>query len=318
MVQAMARELRRSASAEFTELIQSGRSAVQRARRNVHIFDINPNLRRPHITGGYRINHSIGDCLQSLFQLHNETFNVWSHLIGCVIFLALLYHVKETPCEAEHCPERWPLYVFVASALWCLSASAAYHLVGTANEKWTVGLEKSDYIGIVALIVGSCAPVVYYGFGPAYASTRLSYMLAIAAIGVGVVVCSFSPWFNKRPLIPVFMFISLALCGVVALLHATIAHDFSPRTVALLTGVVQMGACYLTGVALYVSHFPEALVPRQFSAITDIWGSSHQLWHVCVLAAAMHHFFTVLNLWHETAKLSDGMNAIVAAASVAA
>lgn len=205
--------------------------------------------------------------------------------------------MSQEQCEAERCPERWPLYVFVASALWCLSASAAYHLVGTAarSEKWSFRLERWDYVGIVALIVGSCAPVVHYGFGPAYSGTRTSYMLAIASIGIGVVFCSLSPWFSRRPLVPVCMFIALALCGVVALIHATIAHDFSPRTTALLTGVLQMGATYLTGVVLYISHIPESLVPRQFSSITDIWGSSHQLWHVCVLIAAMHHFFTVVS-----------------------
>ena len=169
----MAREIKRSASAEFTELLQQGTAYMQRARSNVHFFDISPHLRRPHITGGYRTNHSICDCLQSLFQLHNETFNVWSHLIGCVIFLALLQVVASTSCDAENCPERWPLYVFVLTALWCLSASAAYHLIGTANDKWTYLTEKSDYVGIVALIVGSCAPVVWLGFGPAYAVTSL-------------------------------------------------------------------------------------------------------------------------------------------------
>ena len=38
-----------------------------------------------------------------------------------------------------------------------------------------------DYGGIVSLIVGSCAPVVHFGFGDAYPLTRLVYMLAIGA-----------------------------------------------------------------------------------------------------------------------------------------
>ena len=38
-----------------------------------------------------------------------------------------------------------------------------------------------DYGGIVSLIVGSCTPVVHFGFGDAYPLTRLGYMLAIGA-----------------------------------------------------------------------------------------------------------------------------------------
>ena len=155
----------------------------------------------------------------------------------------------------------------------------------------------------VALIVGSCLPVVHYGFGDSHPTARTCYSFAIAAIGAGVTVCSLLPWFDRWVWTRVLMFISLALCGVLALLHAMVAHDYSPRTVALLTGVSEMGAMYLFGVLLYIMHVPESLVPRRWSFVTDIWGSSHQLWHACVLAAACKHFHTVLALWHATAHL---------------
>lgn len=34
------------------------------------------------ITSGYRANWGFMDTLKSLFQLHNETGNIWSHLLG--------------------------------------------------------------------------------------------------------------------------------------------------------------------------------------------------------------------------------------------
>ena len=80
-------------------------------------------------------------------------------------------------------------------------------------------------------------------------------------------------------------------------MHATIVHDFSPRTTALLYGVAKVGAIYLSGVGVYSSHLPEALVPRRF----DNFGASHQLWHACVLLAALQHFLTCEHLWRETA-----------------
>ncbi len=44
-----------------------------------------------YILRGYRIGFNTKKLiLQSLFMLHNETVNVWTHLIGVVVFLLLL------------------------------------------------------------------------------------------------------------------------------------------------------------------------------------------------------------------------------------
>ncbi|ETV98682.1 hypothetical protein H310_08785 [Aphanomyces invadans] len=45
-----------------------------------------------YIRTGYRVHHTWHDCVLSLFQLHNETWNVWSHLVGAVVFLVLTLH----------------------------------------------------------------------------------------------------------------------------------------------------------------------------------------------------------------------------------
>ena len=44
-----------------------------------------------YITRGYRINHNTcRSILKSLFSCHNEFVNVWSHIIGVLVFLVLL------------------------------------------------------------------------------------------------------------------------------------------------------------------------------------------------------------------------------------
>ena len=46
---------------------------------------------------GYRIGfNSICKILRSLFMLHNETLNVWSHLIGVIIFLVFIIYTTIT------------------------------------------------------------------------------------------------------------------------------------------------------------------------------------------------------------------------------
>lgn len=43
-----------------------------------------------YILEGYRAPRSWKECVLSLFQLHNETINVWSHLVGAIVFIFLI------------------------------------------------------------------------------------------------------------------------------------------------------------------------------------------------------------------------------------
>ena len=46
-----------------------------------------------YIRQGYRINFdSYSKLFKSLFMLHNETINVWTHIIGMIIFFYLIRH----------------------------------------------------------------------------------------------------------------------------------------------------------------------------------------------------------------------------------
>ena len=48
-------------------------------------------VRKKYIKHGYRAHQclTVGKCSQSLFMMHNETFNVWTHLAGGIYYL---YH----------------------------------------------------------------------------------------------------------------------------------------------------------------------------------------------------------------------------------
>jgi len=46
-----------------------------------------------YILKGYRVNHTtVSRILRSLFMWHNETCNVWTHLLGSVFFLFLILY----------------------------------------------------------------------------------------------------------------------------------------------------------------------------------------------------------------------------------
>ena len=51
-------------------------------------------VNNPNIKTGYRIGYNTNRlAFKSLFQIHNETGNVWSHLLGALLFVAMGFYV---------------------------------------------------------------------------------------------------------------------------------------------------------------------------------------------------------------------------------
>ena len=63
-----------------------------------------------YITRGYRINHNTcRSIFKSLFSCHNEFVNIWSHIIGVLVFLVLL-----TAVWSEVLPNQfWYAYTLI-------------------------------------------------------------------------------------------------------------------------------------------------------------------------------------------------------------
>ena len=47
-----------------------------------------------YIKEGYRVGfNTVRKVLRSLFMIHNETTNVWSHLLGALLFVGFLFYI---------------------------------------------------------------------------------------------------------------------------------------------------------------------------------------------------------------------------------
>lgn len=136
----------------------------------LQLWDDLPAWRRDngYIHGGYRqIRGSYGHAARSLLYLHNESVNIWSHLLGAVGAVAsavYVFHVVRPRYREAHAGDVAVFACFFGGAVVCLGMSATFHAVldhSQAVAKWG---NKLDYTGIVALIVGSYVPALYYGF----------------------------------------------------------------------------------------------------------------------------------------------------------
>ncbi|KAL2906457.1 Heptahelical transmembrane protein 4 [Bienertia sinuspersici] len=81
-----------------------------------------------YIKGHYRANWPLKHALYSIFSIHNETLNVWTHLIGFLFFLCLtIYTAKKVPNvvdlhSIQHLPDvfKTDLHKIHADLLTCL------------------------------------------------------------------------------------------------------------------------------------------------------------------------------------------------------
>jgi len=92
-------------------------------------------------------------------------------------------------------------------------------------------------------------------------------------------------------------FAILGCLGVFPYVHMMVAYPHFDKLWEVVAIDAAMGACYLTGAALYALRIPERWAPGRF----DIMLHSHQLFHLCVVGGAFCHYLAVLELlrWRD-------------------
>jgi len=118
---------------------------------------------------GYRApTPSLHSTLHSLLYIHNETTNIYTHLLGALISLYLTYNFYTslaTRYQFANNVDVASFAAFFAGAVVCLGCSAGYHAVSDWSAEVARRGNQVDYLGIVALIWGSFVPSVWLGFG---------------------------------------------------------------------------------------------------------------------------------------------------------
>ncbi|XP_050812266.1 adiponectin receptor protein 1 isoform X1 [Gopherus flavomarginatus] len=245
-------------------------------------------------------------CFKSIFRIHTETGNIWTHLLGFVmfLFLGILTMLRPNMYFMAPLQEKVVFGIFFLGAVLCLSFSWLFHTVYCHSEKVSRTFSKLDYSGIALLIMGSFVPWLYYSF---YCSPqpRLIYLSIVCVLGISAIIVAQWDRFAtpKHRQTRAGVFLGLGLSGVVPTMHFTIAEGFvKATTVGQMGWFFLMAVMYITGAGLYAARIPERFFPGKF----DIWFQSHQIFHVLVVAAAFVHFYGVSNLQEFRYGLEGG------------
>jgi len=226
----------------------------------------------PFILWGYRPQPA-GPCdlLRGIFGVHNETGNIWSHLLG-VVYCAWAGAKVGVSDQAA----LWVLLLVVASA-YCFSCSFVFHLCSCTRAQVRHCTYRMDLTGIVVLITISYFAGIALGFR-CYPALKSFYLFYAGAVSLALAVPLIKPELLKDLTRHMILCVAAGLVPAVHFICVATSKEMS----CVLPYLLQMFGFYGLGAIFYVSRWPECRWPGYF----DIIGHSHQFWHLFVLLAA--------------------------------
>jgi len=234
-----------------------------------------------------RIPHFAG-CFRSIFAIHTETGNIWTHLLGCVAFIGVAGWFLTRPSSEVQWEDKLVMSMFFAGAILCMGMSSAFHTVSCHSRGVTKLFSKLDYVGISLLTIGSFLPWLYYGFY-CRLEAKLVYSTLMCLLATGSIVVSLWDKFSEPAYRPfrAGMFVAMGLSGVIPCIHFWITDGLRALVDEVcIHWLLLMAVLYIGGAVLYAVRVPE----RWFPGKCDIWFQSHQIFHMMVIVAAFVHY----------------------------
>lgn len=241
-----------------------------------------------YIISNYRFYNSHTKSLLSIinwYGWHNETSNIWSHLLGaffmCYLAIYSFPHSEIFLSETIPGSAKFIVYLFLAASLKCLLASVFWHTFnGTCSHKLRRKFACVDYSGITILITAS---ILTAEFVSLYDHTipLCLYMGISLTLGFVGIFLNCSPKFDspESRQLRISFFILLASMGILSFLHASYLESWS-FAINLLSPITNKSVVwYLVGVLFYGSFIPERFrtdykiddrIPTQFQLATDL------------------------------------------------
>ncbi|CAL3963564.1 hypothetical protein PZA11_001146 [Diplocarpon coronariae] len=283
-----------------TDVIKNAANGLNESFENVLtvVWDDLPSWQQDnhYIHSGYRpASASFKKSFASLSYLHNESVNIYSHFLGALAFSVagvMIYTAVKPRYETATLSDILAFGCFFLGAAVCLGMSGTYHTISNHSPVVSKFGNKLDYVGIVFMITGSFIPSIFYGF---YCHPHLQefYWTMICSLGLGCATVSIFERFRTPAWRPyrAGMFVLMGLSAVFPVFHGLELHGFKDMQNRIgLTWLLCQGSFYVLGAVLYAARWPERSWPGSF----DIWGSSHQLFHVLVIMAASSHLYGLL------------------------
>ncbi|KAF2118328.1 hemolysin-III related-domain-containing protein [Lophiotrema nucula] len=209
--------------------------------------------------------------LRLLFCRHMETVNIWTHAIGSMVLVFIGFTLtKSSPISTApwlNSGDRLAINSFIFPAALCFALSAVFHTLRshsyTVHHIWG----KMDILGIFYWTMNT-ASTLAAGFALFDTGGGGSRMRTLRSSVFGL----------------------LALSVMVPIFNGIWNHGWAYSCqVWGARWYLAEGLVLLYGLILFAGRIPERLRPGTF----DIWGHSHQLFHICTMMGAGFHLIAL-------------------------
>ena len=248
---------------------------------------------------GYRSGFTYRQSYLSLFHIHNETVNVWTHLLGFLLCIFLIVYTWTSP-EFSHLTieDKFILCMFLGLHCYTLIFSSLLHLHICVSEDAQHFWSCLDHSGISASIGGGSIALMYLLLHCHGAMRAVWIGLLVLGNCAGVIGPLFPTWRTPRFRVYRSMIYVCSGAAIFCPIIYYIAHEGTSKlpldlneNFALGYGFL-MAFQYVLGAFIYASRIPERFWPGKFDYIFQ----SHNIWHVLVVSGSV-------TLWKATIAL---------------
>ena len=263
-------------------------------------------FKEPYIRSGYRqAGKPLYFYLASLFHLHNDTLNIWTHLLPSVYYV---YKIHEIGQEVDFYNDvtSWGVLVLSLSGLLYTALSTLAHTFQAKSEMHHLVLYQLDFIGIGLYIYGAGVSAHYYIAPEYYYAYSINELFVPVSAGLSLLfmICSSAALLLYRPPYPpqkklwnlgsgllaaTWCIIPTVVRQLQLLQQIAFPDKSDPANTeeSMTMFFLYVIASVLLVMALWCfgSHYPERMSPGKF----DIYGHSHMLFHVFASAASVIH-----------------------------
>ena len=246
----------------------------------------------PYVKTGYRQPTTLYKTFISAFEWHNDTLNIYSHLLPALFWLYSSFTcVKEDYyMKANPLTQGVILYSYFGATCMGLSSGIA-HTFHIIDKRWSQACWKLDYIGIIS--VNLChqlldSYILFYTYPKILKiAFAVECIFAVACVKDIVMKNTKTRWGVMYPLIS-STFLTFPACISSYNSDSEILSKMASYSLGCSTLV------FIAGGVFFLGKFPERIWNP--NGIFDNWNS--HLWHHIIIVASIIYAFQALPLLH--------------------